>query len=190
MAHEIDRVLRAFASDAWFIDPRKADQLAAMLCSATRRAARRALPRGASRSAGAARPARQRRLLRIIGPILPRGEAITDVSQPAALMTDFRRAFQQVAGDSTVSAIVIEIDSPGGRVDLVPETAAMIRGARREGRPIVAVANTIALSAAYWIASAADEIVVSPSAPSARSASTPCTRTCRLRSKPKASWSP
>lgn len=40
----------------------------------------------------------------------------------------------------------------------------MIRAARREDRPIVAVANTCACSAAYWIASAADEIVVSPSA--------------------------
>lgn len=164
MPHEINRLLRAFASDAWFIDPRKADQIAAMLL----------LRHGAGprtepfRAAPSDRPAPSEQrgsvaLLRLVGPILPRAEAITDVSQPAALMTDFRRAFGQVANDSTVSAIVIEIDSPGGRVDLVPETAAMIRNARREGRPIVAVANTIALSAAYWIASAADEVVVSPS---------------------------
>ncbi|AEH88187.1 S49 family peptidase [Mesorhizobium opportunistum] len=164
MAHEIDRVLRAFASDAWFIDPRKADQLAAMLLFRNQNG-----PRSEPfRAAPADRPASldQRgsvAVLRIVGPILPRAEAVVDVSQPAALMTDFRRAFSQVANDAGVSAIVIDIDSPGGRVDLVPETAAMIRSARRDGRPIVAVANTIALSAAYWIASAADEIVVSPS---------------------------
>jgi signal peptide peptidase SppA len=164
MAHEINRLLRAFASDAWFIDPRKADQLAAMLLFRNEHG-----PRAESyRAAPADRPAaREQRgsvaLLRLVGPILPRAEAITDVSQPAALMTDFRLAFSQVANDATLSAIVIEIDSPGGRVDLVPETAAMIRAARNSSRPIVAVANTIALSAAYWIASAADEIVVSPS---------------------------
>lgn len=164
MAHEIDRVLRAFASDAWFIDPRKAEQIASMLllrhASGPRAEAYRAAP--------ADRPATidQRgsvAVLRLIGPILPRAEAVVDVSQPAALMTDFRRAFSQAAGDTSLSAIVIEIDSPGGRVDLVPETAAMIRAARNPNRPIVAIANTVALSAAYWIASAADEIVVSPS---------------------------
>ncbi|TGQ95403.1 S49 family peptidase [Mesorhizobium sp. M8A.F.Ca.ET.208.01.1.1] len=164
MPHELNRLLRAFASDAWFIDPRKADQIAAMLLFRSERGPRSEPYRAAPADRPA--PSEQRgsvALLRIVGPILPRSEAITDVSQPAALMTDFRRAFGQVANDGSVSAIVIEIDSPGGRVDLVPETAAMIRNARRDGRPIVAVANTIALSAAYWIASAADEIVVSPS---------------------------
>lgn len=164
MAHELNRLLRAFASDAWFIDPRKADQIAAMLLFRSDMGPR-AEP---YRAAPADRPATSEQrgnvaLLRLVGPILPRAEAITDVSQPAALMTDFRRAFGQVANDRTVSAIVIEVDSPGGRVDMVPETAAMIRAAKRDGRPIVAVANTIALSAAYWIASAADELVVSPS---------------------------
>lgn len=164
MAHELNRLLRAFASDAWFIDPRKADQIAAMLLFRSEMG-----PRSEPyRAAPADRPAISEQrgnvaLLRLVGPILPRSEAITDVSQPAALMTDFRRSFSQVANDSSVSAIAIEVDSPGGRVDLVPETATMIRNARREGRPIVAVANTIALSAAYWIASAADELVVSPS---------------------------
>ncbi|TIX64128.1 MAG: S49 family peptidase, partial [Mesorhizobium sp.] len=45
----------------------------------------------------------------------------------------------------------------------VPETTAMIRAARREGRPIVAIADTVACSAAYWIACGADEISVTPS---------------------------
>ena len=46
---------------------------------------------------------------------------------------------------------------------MVPEAAAMVRAARRTGRPIVAAANSMIASAAYWIASAADEVVATPS---------------------------
>jgi ClpP class serine protease len=51
-----------------------------------------------------------------------------------------------------VHSILIDVDSPGGDVSLVPELAAEIRAARGQ-KPIVAVANTFAASAAYWIAS-------------------------------------
>lgn len=42
---------------------------------------------------------------------------------------------------------------------MVQETAAKIFAARRADRPIIAVANHMAASAAYWLASAADQIV-------------------------------
>lgn len=108
---------------------------------------------------------RQKRiaLLTLYGAIVPRMERVADVSATAASLVDFQHAFQSVANDPDVAAIILDVDSPGGTVDLVPETAAMIRAARREDRPIVAVANTMAASAAYWIYSAADELVVTPS---------------------------
>jgi signal peptide peptidase SppA len=59
-------------------------------------------------------------------------------------------------------AIVLEIDSPGGEVYGVDELATLIR-ASRGGKPIVAVANALAASAAYYIASQADELLVTPS---------------------------
>ncbi len=164
MAHEIRRVLRAFASQPWFIDPRKAEQIVAALeLRATM--GPRETPYRAERDE---RPPVQESagrvaVLRLYGPIYPRAEALEDVSQSAALLSKFRAAFETVARDPNVTAIILDIDSPGGRVDHVPETAAMIRNARREGRPIVAVANSLAASAAYWIASAADELVVTPS---------------------------
>lgn len=74
----------------------------------------------------------------------------------------FQRDFQQAAGDSDVGAIVMDIDSPGGLVDQIPETAQMIRDAR-QSKQIVAVSNTLTASAAYWLASQANEIVVTPS---------------------------
>ena len=74
----------------------------------------------------------------------------------------FRREFDQALNDPEVGAIVIDVDSPGGVVDFIPETAAEISRARGD-KPIVAVANTLAASAAYWLASQADEVVVTPS---------------------------
>jgi signal peptide peptidase SppA len=67
-----------------------------------------------------------------------------------------------LVADPGVKAIVLNVDSPGGSVFGVPELAAEIRKAR-ESKHIVAVANSMAASAAYWIAAQADEIVVTPS---------------------------
>lgn len=103
-------------------------------------------------------------MIPMIGAILPRGDSMADMSGGGAVnLTRFQNEFMAAANDQSVGAILLEIDSPGGQIDLVPETARMIRDARRAGRPIVAIANTMAASAAYWIAAAADEIVVTPS---------------------------
>jgi len=77
-------------------------------------------------------------------------------------ITGFRAAFRQALRDPSVSAIIFDVDSPGGTIDGVPELADEIFAARGR-KPMVAVANTQMASAAYWIASAADEIVVTPS---------------------------
>jgi len=70
-------------------------------------------------------------------------------------------AIQGALNDPSISAIVLDIDSPGGSVYGVQEMHDLIMGGRGR-KPIVAVANSMAASAAYWIASAADEIVVTP----------------------------
>jgi ClpP class serine protease len=72
-------------------------------------------------------------------------------------------AFTAAVDDPNIDGILIDIDSPGGRTAGVTETATVVRRARRS-KPIVAIANTLAASAAYWIGAQADEIVASPSA--------------------------
>lgn len=66
------------------------------------------------------------------------------------------------ARDSSVSAIVLDVDSPGGSVFGVSEAAAKIRSARGQ-KPVFAVADAVAASAAYWLASQADEVIGTPS---------------------------
>jgi capsid assembly protease len=64
--------------------------------------------------------------------------------------------------DPAVSSIVLDIDSPGGTVTGVPELAAEIMKLK-EQKPITAVSNGMAASAAYWIAAACSSVVVTPS---------------------------
>ena len=70
--------------------------------------------------------------------------------------------FRSALADTNVKAIVFDVDSPGGSVEGVPELADEIFGARGK-KKMVAVANCMAASAAYWLASCADELVVTPS---------------------------
>jgi signal peptide peptidase SppA len=77
-------------------------------------------------------------------------------------LKSFRRNVKEAVGDDEIGAIVIDIDSPGGLVDQIPEAAAELRAAR-EQKPVIAVANTLAASAAYWLAAQADEVVITPS---------------------------
>jgi signal peptide peptidase SppA len=87
---------------------------------------------------------------------------VQDISGPGGTSAEgFSRRFSQALNDPTVGAIVIDVDSPGGSVYGVAELAAEIYAARGS-KKIVAVANSLAASAAYWIAAAADELVVTP----------------------------
>lgn len=166
MSHEIDRILQAAAGRVWLIEPRKAREIAAVLALRAHGQPRAWEGDAAPEQQMAADTIEGRRgavhVLRIMGTIMPRATIMSEMSGGTS-MDRFQKAFRQAADDPNASAIVIEIDSPGGMVDQVPETARMIHAARRANRPIIAVANSLAASAAYYLAAAADEIVVTPS---------------------------
>lgn len=74
----------------------------------------------------------------------------------------FGQMLDSAIADPAIGAIVIDVDSPGGNVYGVAELSQKIFNARGK-KPIIASVNALCASAAYWIASAADEIVVTPS---------------------------
>jgi capsid assembly protease len=80
----------------------------------------------------------------------------------AASLEGFMGTMRGAMASPDISAIVIDIDSPGGEVDGVTEAAAELRAMRGQ-KPIVAIADTMCASAAYWLASQATEVVASPS---------------------------
>lgn len=100
-------------------------------------------------------------VLPLFGSIFPRANLMTEMSG-ATSAERFATLFRSALADPDVASIVIDVDSPGGAVSGVPELADLIFGARGQ-KPVVAVANHLAASAAYWVATAADELVVTPS---------------------------
>jgi signal peptide peptidase SppA len=102
-------------------------------------------------------------LIPIYGIVAHRMNMVNDISGPGGTSIEkLTSTFRQALNDDNVKAIVFDVDSPGGSVDGVPELAAEIYSARGK-KKTVAVANTMAASAAYWLASAADELIVTPS---------------------------
>jgi capsid assembly protease len=72
-------------------------------------------------------------------------------------------AVRTAVADPNVGSVILDVDSPGGEVSGVSEAANAIRSLRGQ-KPIIAVANPLMGSAAYHLASQADEIIASPSA--------------------------
>lgn len=102
-------------------------------------------------------------VLPLYGVVTQRGNMVDDVSGPGSVSTQqFASALRHALADDTVSQILIDIDSPGGSVYGVSELADEITSARAQ-KPVVAIANSLAASAAYWIGCAASEFYVSPS---------------------------
>lgn len=100
-------------------------------------------------------------ILPLRGVIANRISLMGDISGGASA-EGFSRALKAALREDTIKAIIIDVDSPGGAVSGSDELSSQIHAARG-GKPIIAHVNATAASAAYWIASAADEIVVTPS---------------------------
>ena len=66
---------------------------------------------------------------------------------------------QRAAEDSSIQGVLLDIDSPGGETHGCFELADLIHSLRG-AKPIYAIANDSALSAAYAIASSADKVFV------------------------------
>lgn len=72
------------------------------------------------------------------------------------------RDLKAAMNDPAVNAIILQIDSPGGTVDGTETLANLVREAAA-AKPVVAFADGMMASAAYWIGSAATEIYISDS---------------------------
>jgi capsid assembly protease len=100
-------------------------------------------------------------IIPLLGTIVPRMGTLAEFSGATSVQRT-ALAFRAALNDPDVGSIVFDVDSPGGQVGGVEELAQEIFGARGN-KPVTAVANTLAASAAYWLASAADELVITPS---------------------------
>jgi signal peptide peptidase SppA len=165
-ARRYEHVLRAVASRPWAIDEPMlavivdvltfrayggrltAEEIEGRLATARRTPSSEA-PKGVAR-------------IPISGVIMPKASAMSDMSGGTSAEA-VGQAIRAATDNPNVSSIVLDIDSPGGAVDGIPELASLIAQANTI-KPVVAVANHEAASAAYWLASQAGRIIASPSA--------------------------
>ncbi len=101
-------------------------------------------------------------ILPVSGPLFRYANLFTQISGATSYEL-LARDFQAALDNPQVRAILLNIDSPGGEANGVSEFADQIAAARGQ-KPIVAYVGGMAASAAYWIASAADSIVVADTA--------------------------
>jgi signal peptide peptidase SppA len=99
-------------------------------------------------------------ILPVYGVLAQRMNMLTNISGGTSMQM-LGAAFRDARADPNVKAIVLEFDSAGGTVAGTQELADQVVAARGD-KPIVAHINSLSASAAYWLASAADEIVVTP----------------------------
>lgn len=158
-------LLRHINGQVWAILPAKLEAIADFL--ATRANGQKVSP-AEIRAITSARTDRERTngngvaVLPLSGTILHRSTAMQEMSGLASL-EDFGRAFDAAVDNPDIATIVLRVDSPGGTVAGTPEMAQKIYEARSRKR-IVAIADSLMASAAYYIGAAAHEIVATPSA--------------------------
>jgi len=76
---------------------------------------------------------------------------------------DTIEALHRYAKNTSVKAIIMRINSPGGAIAPSQEIYEEIRNVRaRSGKPIIASLDSVAASGGYYIASACDRIVANP----------------------------
>ena len=154
-----DRVVEAIAREPWLITQGGLElvmsvaerQLSNPEVAASIRAAR------AEALEAAAPPAQDVALLEVFGVLTPRASFFSEVSGLASV-AKLQKQFAAALNDPKVKGIVLCIDSPGGQVAGIHEFARQVYAARGT-KPVVAYVSSLAASAAYWIACAADEVV-------------------------------
>lgn len=99
-------------------------------------------------------------IIPITGPIFRYANLFTRISGATSIDV-LAKDIQKAVDDPQVKSIVFEIDSPGGQVTGVADTAQMIANIKK---PTTAFIGGTGASAAYWLASAADTIVASQTA--------------------------
>jgi len=157
-------IISAMCSDVWLIDPEKLDAILEVLnvrmaggSISDEGIAAAAKLRHSSSDSGV-RPDGDVAVIGLYGTITQRPSLF---DSGGTSTEGFSKRFDAAVNDPSVSTIVIDVDSPGGNVYGVQEVARKVFDARKSKR-IIAVANSMAASAAYWIGTAADELIVTP----------------------------
>ncbi|ORE90537.1 protease [Stappia sp. 22II-S9-Z10] len=160
----MSRVLEAARSVPWLMLPESVEDLLAIAARLNEVSAE-ALEAYRAQSMAQGERVTQRGTTAIIpvtGPLIRRANMFSAISG-ATSYDMVRRDLQTALDDQSIRSIILNIDSPGGEANGTAELAAAIFEGRKAKRIVAYVGGTGA-SAAYWLAAAATEIVISPTA--------------------------
>jgi capsid assembly protease len=119
--------------------------------------ARGAAPGGRPRNAGSVGTVA---VVPVVGTLTQRAQMVGSASTRST--ADVAAEVRAAVAEPSVDSVLLEFDSPGGEVFGVPEAWTSIRESASI-KPVVAFANSVAASAALYLASAASEFWVTPS---------------------------
>src|SRR3989304_7315508 len=150
---ESRRILNAFGSAAWAMEESKLEAICAFLEFRAKGGQR---SREEGRAVPAARAGQTKAgggvvVIPIVGVITQRANLLSEYSGGTST-EKLAAQVDQALASAGISALLFDVDSPGGDVSGVPEIAAKIYAARGKKRTI-AVVNSAMHSAAYWIGS-------------------------------------
>jgi ClpP class serine protease len=100
-------------------------------------------------------------VIEVLGPLFAYSSLLSELlgwPSTEGLMQEIATALD----NPSVSSVLLQIDSPGGQVTGVNELAGFLQGQNQ--KPVRAYVGGLAASAAYWIASATDEIIMEETA--------------------------
>jgi len=152
------RIVQAIFESAWAIQPAKLEAIVEFIHL---KASGQPVPEIQAASGSEPTLIGSVAVIPVRGTLVQRANLMSDFSGGASVQR-LTAQFRNALSDDSVSAILFDIDSPGGSVYGIQELADEIYSAR-EKKPIFAIANSLAASAAYWLGSAASEFVVTPS---------------------------
>lgn len=154
-----DQIINAFNNQVWAVMPDHMEMIMRWLGPR--------LAGGSMPDIDSAVPRPQRRteggkvvVLPMVGTMMQRANMMTEHS--GMMSTDsVGKMIDQLANDPSVKSIVLDIDSPGGSMFGLEELTQKIRAAAGKKR-VVAVANSLMASAAYYTGSAATKVFAAP----------------------------
>lgn len=162
-----DHIIAAVTSQPWVIEPTHGDRMVDILNARFAGAGPSADALKAAEEIRAARDRQKKRpapprvaMIAVHGVLTQRADWFTEMSGMASYDA-IGQMIDDAAADPGVDAIVMDFASPGGGAYGVEQCALKIAAAAKQ-KKVIAVADCLAASGAYWLATQASELVVTP----------------------------
>lgn len=159
-----EHIISAFAAEPWAMQREKLEAITRFMAFKARAGRMSSDEVQASiegrRDGVSARAAGDVMILPVCGVMSQRASLLQDISGGAST-EQIGAAFRAAIADDSVRAVVMEYDTPGGSTFGIEDLANEIRSARGV-KPVIAQVNSLCASAGYWLATQADEVVVTP----------------------------